>query len=106
MKPTRYIDADFIEWFDVFYRTVSALPSDSVPQPVHCRSCGAILDGVAAGVGGIATQRIRPMVENDDGLISFWSEPVGEPVLHRGKPFRWQCRDCKGMVKLVPQKVN
>lgn len=106
MKPSGYIDADFIEWLDEFYRTASALPFDSTPRGVRCRSCAAFLDGVVAGVGGIATQTFQPMVANDDGIISFWSEPVGEPTFHQGKPFRWQCRDCKRRVKLVPQQLN
>ena len=102
MKPTGYIDATFTEWLTQFVQATSALPFGSVPRAVHCRSCGAILDGIAASVDGIASQQARPMSENDNGLISFWSEPVGAPILHRRKPFQWRCRDCTNAMKLVP----
>lgn len=107
MKPSGFIDAEFTEWLTQFVQAASALPIDSTPSAIRCRSCGAILDGVVAGLTGISTQQSRPMYRDDDGLISFWSESVGEPVLHQRKPFHWQCRDCKNVVKLVPpQKVN
>ena len=106
MKSSGFIDAAFTEWLSGFVQAASALPFGSTPRVIHCRSCGAILDGVAVGLAGIATQQSRPMYQNNNGVISFWSEPIGEPILHRRKPIHWRCRDCKNAMKLVPQKLN
>lgn len=92
-----------MQWLNEFVQAASALPLGSAPKAVRCRMCNAALDGVAAGVGGIATQRFQPTAQTKNGVIAFGSVPVSDPLLHSKHSFAWECRDCKSKLKLIPR---
>ena len=104
MRPTGIFDATAMQWWNEFVQAASALPFGSTtPRAVRCRMCGSVLDGVAAGVGGIATQRFQAIAQNKNGLVAFGSVPVSESVLHSKRAFDWECGDCKSKLKLRPR---